>query len=369
VAAPDFAGIADRVFCDFMAPLVIGGAMKTHKPIGSKVALAIGAERVAGDPELVSHVNLARIRRARRIVAIDRVEDATAAEWALACALHDVVQANHPGFDGALKRRSATKLLDMVDATLERTPPPRDLRDTLSRHTWFARIFEITRTDTDVAWWVGSSHFKGTDPPARLLAWPELRRVNVTHTPRPLMDMPAGGAAIEAMRLGTAVTAFLAHTPLTDLATCARATPFFAWGAPTLSLIAMTGGRTLAERALAREPKGAVDAALGRATRALATKRAWKAVEIALELLAERALAEAYAASSPSEAARPVKASGTPDAAFARAAGALVARARITSDLSALPPAECARLVAALEPITSSSAARDVEAAMLRAGG
>ncbi len=362
MATPDFGGIADRVFCDFMAPLVLGGPMTTHKPIGSKVALAIGAERVAGDPELVSHVNLARVRRARRVVAIDRVVNATEVEWALACALHDIVQANHPGFDGALKRKSATKLLAMVDATLERTPPPVNLRDVVSRHTWFARLFEITRTDTDVAWWVGSSQFKGVDPPSRLTAWPELRRVNVTRTPRPLMELPGGGAAIDAGRLAASVTSFLALTPLTDLATCGRAAPAFAWGATTLALVATTYGRTLTTRVMEREPRAAVDAALGRATRGLIAARAWKAAHVAFELLADRAIADAHAA-----AKSPAKSSGSTDAAFARALGALVARARVAQDLVTTSPAERARLLAALEPVASSSAARDVEAAIAAA--
>ncbi len=362
MATPDLGGIADRLFRDFMAPLVVGGEMKTHKPIGAKVALAIGAERVAGDPELVSHVNLARVRRARQIVAIDRVVNATEVEWALASALHDIVQANHPGFDGALTRKSATKLLAMVDATLDRTPPPMNLRDAVSRHTWFARLFEITRTDTDVAWWVGSSQFKGVDPPARLTAWPELRRVNVTRTPRPLMDLPAGGAAIEGARLGSSVSAFLALTPLTDLATCGRAAPAFAWSAATLTLVASTRGRTLATRVMERESKPAIDAALGRATHELIGRRAWKAAHVAFELLAERAIADAQAA-----AKSPPKASTSNDAAFARALGALVARARIAADVTSISTVERATLLATLEPLATSSAARDVEAAIAAA--
>jgi len=359
MAAPDFAGVADRVFVGFMAPLVLGGPMKTTRPIGSKVALAIGEERVAGDPELVSHVNLARVRRARKIVPIDRVENATPAEWALACAIHDIVQSNHPGFDGAFKRKSATKLLEMVDATLERVALVRDLREALSRHTWFARIFEITRTDTDVAWWVGSSHFKGEEPPARLLAWPELRRVNVTKTPRPLMEMPQAGGVVDAVRLGGAVAAFLARTPLTDLATCARGAPLFAWSAPTLGLVGSPRGHTMVTRALAREPRGAVDAALGRATRELLVKRAWKAAQIALDLLADRALTDAATDKG-------AKGAGTGDAAFARAAGALVARAKL-AQTDAVALRDRPRLAAALEPYVASPAAREVEAAIAAA--
>lgn len=361
MAAPDFATIADRVYREFMAPLVLGGAMRTHRAVGSKVALAIGEQRVAGDAELVSHVVLARVRRARGLVAIDRFDDATPTEWALACALHDVVHAGHPGFDAMFKRASASKLLDMVERTLERTPPPTSLRDAVSRHTWFSRLFEIARTDTDVAWWVGSSHFKGVEPPSRLMAWPELRRVNVTRTPRALMDLPAAGAAIDAATMARVVRAFLSRTPLTDLATCARTSPPFAWSAPTLALAATRGGRTLATRALARQPKLGVDAALGRATRDLFAQKAWAAAKIALELLADRALAEALADGGASGTKV-----GTPDAALARSAGALLARARIVAGDDALSPTDRARVLAALEPLATSAAARDVEAQLGR---
>jgi hypothetical protein len=51
-----------------------------------------------------------------------------------------------------------------VDLTLAKIPPPSSVLDALSRHSLLSRIFEITRTDTVVSWWVGSGTFLGTDP-------------------------------------------------------------------------------------------------------------------------------------------------------------------------------------------------------------
>jgi hypothetical protein len=359
VASPDFASVADRVFRAFMAPLVLGGAMVPGKPIGARVALAIGEQRVAGDPDLASHVTLARVRVARKLVPIDRLEPASPAEWALACALHDIVQSTHPGFDGAFRRRSATRLLDLVDATLERTAPIADLRDALSRHTWLSRLFEIRRTDTSVSWWVGRTNFLGTEPPARLTAWPELRRVTVERTPHTLLEFPAHGASVDVARLGASLARLLARSPLTDLATCARAAPIFAWTTGTLGFVAAPRGRTVAVRALARERASSVDAALGRATRALLAQKSWRAFHIAMELLAERTLGAALVATAAGKTS-----SSSSDGAFARAAGAIAAMAQITSGLVALTEKDKRRLVSILEPIASSSPAREIAAAL-----
>ena len=359
MAAPDFAKIADRVFREFMAPLVLGGAMVPGKPIGARVALEIGEQRVAGDPDLASHLTLARVRVARKLVPIDRVEPASREEWALACALHDIVQATNPGFDGVFRRRSAALLLDLVDATLERTAPVADLRDALSRHTWLSRMFEIRRTDTLVSWWVGSTRFLGTDAPARLTAWPELRRVSVEHTPRALIELPANGGSVDLPRLGASLARLLARTPITDLATCTRATPPFAWTADTLAFVAAPRGRTIAVRALSRERAASVDAALGRATRALFARKSWRAVGVALELLAERTLGAALTATAAGKAS-----SSNSDASFARAAGALVAREQIARGRVVLADDDRRRLLATLAPITSSALAREIDAAL-----
>ena len=344
--------------------------MEPGKPVGARAALDIGRSGIAVDPELGARVQLGRVRAARRIVAIDRVDDPTGDEWALGCALHDLVQANHPDFAGPLRRRSVTRLLELVDATLSRIPAPPTLADALSRHTWFARTLEITRIDTQVSSWVGSTRFKGTTPPPRLMLWPELRKVSVSQTPCALMDLPAHGGAVDVECLGAAVAGFLAKTPLTDLATCTRNRPAFTWTPAVLAMVAAPHGRTAAVRAIARLPTEAADVALGRATRALIASNAWGHARIALEVLAERALG--YALGMPlgvpmgvSSGAHPA----SPDGAFARAAGARIARAKIASGALVLAEDDRKRALSTLERSGASLAAREVEALLASAAG
>ena len=142
-----------------------------------------------------------------------------------------------------------------------------NVREALGRHTWFSRLLEITRTDTKVSWWVGSQTFLGTEPPARLQAWPELRRVHVDRTPQKLLDLPAAGGQVSPDRFAASLARFLRATPLTDVATCVRPSLPFEWSD--------------------------VDVALGRATRALALRKATQARTVAVAFLGERALASA----------------------------------------------------------------------------
>ena len=137
----------------------------------------MGKERVVADSDLYARVQLARTRVARKLTPVDGLPGPTEAEWALGAALHDIVQTAHPAFDSAFRRRGPSKILDLAEATLDHVPAPRSVGESLSRHTWFSRLFEMERTDTVIRWWVGSRIFLGETPPARLSAWPELRRV------------------------------------------------------------------------------------------------------------------------------------------------------------------------------------------------
>jgi hypothetical protein len=358
--AAELGEVVERLFMGFLGPLVLGGELVPGRPIGSKLALAIEADRPLTDVDLVAHVQLARVRVARRLAAVDRLEAPSAAEWTLAAALHDVVQSTHPGFDAAFRRGAPKKLLDLVALTLERVSTPRSAHEALSRHTWFSRMFELTRTDTMLSWWVGSAKFLGEPPPPRLTAWRELRRVNEVKLPRPLMDLPSAGAAIDVDAFNGAVRAFLERTPLTDLATCTREAPEFVWTASTLSFVASRAGRTLATRALAQQPSQPIDEALGRATRALLLERAWAPAAIAMDVLAERALARAEMSLSRAEEGD--LGLGEGDAAFARAAGAIAAGEWLTSRSASFHERERRALTQALEPLASSKAAREVHA-------
>ncbi|CAN5690890.1 hypothetical protein BH09MYX1_BH09MYX1_39150 [soil metagenome] len=327
--AEALAAIADRLFRSFLAPLVLGGELRPGRPIGAKTALALGGQLLT-DSDLASHVELARLRIARKIVPLDHFLNAEAPgtpngeEWALAAALHDIVQAAHPDWNGVLRSsQGPTKLLDLAAAALDHVGPVSDVREALARHTWFSRVLEIARTDTKVSWWVGSQTFLGIDPPHRLSAWPELRRVRVEKETQPLLDLPGAGGKIDANRFGVEIARFLRASPLPDLSKCARTKPHFSWTPETISLVAMRGGRTLALRAIRTSHPLDVDVALGRAMRAIVLRKALQPATIVLGFLGERMLGLFEEIVNTGAA---LAETNSDDAIFARAIGAYGAR-------------------------------------------
>jgi hypothetical protein len=333
---------ASRLFASVMTPLVVGGVMRPGHAIGAKAALALGPlGNAALDPEIESPVRAARVRRARMLVPIDELGPSTSAEWTLAAALHDILLATNPGFDTALRRRAAARILELAAEAIDRVGPPANVLEALSRHTWLARVLDIARTDSEVSWWIGSQTFRGVEPSRRLQAWPKLRRVSVARSPRTLLELSP--LAVARGNLVEAVAKLLARSPLTELATCTRATPLFVWSDATLALVASAPGRTLALRALARLSTTDVDLALGRATRdALAEKPAL--ARSAVVLLADRAIAQAQG-HTPTPQHAPVAA----DAAFARSLGAAAARQLVEAPNSLWPEAARRQCLALLE--------------------
>jgi hypothetical protein len=345
--------LAEILLADFIAPLVLGGEMKPARPIGAALAMALyeDAEHLAVDGEKLSLVQMARIRAARRLVAIDRIEGITGAEWALAAVLHDIVQSAHPDLSGLFRSSAPSKVLAMAGATLDHIPAPASAREALERHTLFARLFEITRTDTKISWWVGSATFLGADPPSRLGAWPELRRVHVDKTPRPLLDLPSAGGHASPDGFNAAVARFLRCTPLTDCATCNRSAPDFVFSPETLSLAGSRAGRTLVLRALATLPEESTDAALGRATRAMLVAPLKPELSGALVLLAERMLLAAERTLSGND--RVIRPHASPEGAMAQAIGARAAMRMIGMEGGAFRADERAGLAAILRPLSA----------------
>lgn len=384
--AVDLDAIAGRLFAGVMAPLVLGGPVLPGHAIGARAALGLGDDRLPADSDLASRVAAARIRRARRLAPVDTLPDPGAADWALGAALHDILQSANPVFDARLRRSAAARILELAAAVVERVPWPATVGQALSRHTWMARAPEVTRTDTTVRWWSGHREFLGVEPLPRLQAWPEIRRVEVVRTPRPLLDLAP--IAVDRARLTETVAALLQRTPLTDLATCTRAAPAFTWHGAVLDLVATASGRPLALRALARLAPAETDAALGRATRALLATGYRDLVVPALSLLADRALAEAErhldsegglapgGRSRAHEASQVVDGSGAApaddrasartDAIFARALGALVARRALRAGDGTWSDTVRLGLVQRLAGPAQSAAAREASAFLPR---
>src|SRR5580704_1301006 len=219
--ALDLGALRGRVYAGVMAPLVLGGELRPGHAIGARRTLAIGTDGPPANESLHARVQAARLRRARQLAPIDALEAPSAAEWRLAAALHDLLQAANPAFVAPLRRRAAGRLLALAVESIDAVAGPRTVREALSRHTFFARILEIARTDTTVSWWSGTRTFLGVDPPARLRAWPELRRVRIAAFPLAILEL--GPLAVDRSHLVDALAQLLGRTPLTDIATCTRA--------------------------------------------------------------------------------------------------------------------------------------------------
>jgi hypothetical protein len=372
--AIDLGTVSERLFEDVMAPLVLGGPLKPPHAIGARVALGLGAaERLPTDIDLASRVQMARVRRARRLAPVDRFGPPTAAEWALAAMLSDVLQAANPVFDTALRRRAASRILSVAVAGFERVPLPSHPKDALSRHTWFARALDVARTDTTVSWWVGSKTYFGVEPPARLQAWPSVRRVHVSSRPTPLVEL--GPLAFDSERLVNAVARFLERTPLTDLATCSRTTPAFAWTPGSLALVAARAGKTLALRALSRLSSLEADAALGRASRDLLRRFAGplpppgdgKAASLPAEAFAVASLHADRAIALAESGEMGTLSSWPDDVAFARCLGAVAARQSIAGGKGGWSDGQRRALLACLDPASQSAYGQQVLAALAAA--
>lgn len=274
---------AEALFAGFMAPLVLGGALRPGRIFGARAALTIGIERVVSDSDLSAHVDLGRIRVARKLAPIDRVSPASPAEWTLAACLHDIVQSTHPGLGGWGRGDSSLRVLALVRAALERVPAPATAAEAISRHGWFSRVFEIARADTKVSWWIGSDTYRGVEPPTRLLSWPDVRRVHVEKTMTNVTKLADVRILVP---FHETLALWLQKNPLTDLATADRELVPFQWSEPSLALVASDVGRTLAARAIRFTAAAGALPTIDRATTALASTNA-KAGEIARAFVAE----------------------------------------------------------------------------------
>lgn len=245
-----------------LGPIVLGGKVRLVPPIGPALALELGAGRRIVDDDLRARVDVARVRQARLIAAIDVLPDLSPVEWAMAAAMNDLLQATNHLLSGVLRRGRHAKLLGAVEQLIAALPRPRTTFDLITRHATFARVFELRRTDTLVSWWAGSRAFRGETPPPRLFSMRELRRVTSSSRQIPLAQMSEGLSEVRGASFQGLLRAWIAKSPLTDLATMAREAPQFVWSKETLELIGFPIGRTLALRVAARLPPQAVVTAL-----------------------------------------------------------------------------------------------------------
>jgi hypothetical protein len=238
-------GLFERV----AKPLMIGGSLRPFDPIGPSGAMGIAEQAVRGLPASdMSWLTVARVRQARHLCPIDALPDLTVEEWLMIVAVHDLVRATDPEVGSFLSPGRAVQVMQGALGVLAQVPAPRDVGEALARHATFASLLSIRRTDTAVHWWCGSKTFAGRKPPARLLSWPEVRRVRSQSVDQDVGSMMSGSEASRES-YEEVLRALLARTPLTDLATAGRSMLVFQWTPPVVGML--TGpGRNLAMRAL-----------------------------------------------------------------------------------------------------------------------
>lgn len=292
----------DQLCQNVLAPLVLGGPLKPVRPFGPTLGRNIGQNRSIIDNELRTRIDIARVRRARLIAPIDALPPISEHEFALTAALSDLLQATNHELGGTLRSSRYTRLLAGVNELIESIAPPHTIEEALSRHALFCRVFELSRTDTKVSWWTGKAHFRGQKPPSRLLLWPNARRVSTLEESVELAEMCSGFSGAEPVLFEQALRHWLSRTPLTDISNLLRIQPLFRWSGPSLSLVAISPGRTLALRLLAQlkaKSKAAhaqIIAVLERAQKELPVGAPPQAQSIAESFLLEvRGLAEASA--------------------------------------------------------------------------
>lgn len=250
-----------------LAPLVLGGKLNLVQPFGPKLALEIDPSYRIVDNDTRSRLSVARVRVARMLAPLDAVPEPTGHDWTLVAALNDLLQATNHHLSGPFTRGRHEKLVEHVDEILSVVGPPRSMLAAISRHTLFARLFELVRKDTAVKWWTGSANFRGEPPAGRLLKWKSFRRVTTDTSSIPLADL-SDGVRLTKDRWLSSLALFLTRSPLTDLATAGRAVPTFAWSPSTLAFVFTPMGSKLAARAVAStrnaRANGALEAAINR---------------------------------------------------------------------------------------------------------
>jgi hypothetical protein len=229
-------------------PLILGGAVRPVRPIGARASVALAGHTPRLNVEIGASLGRARVQAVRRLLPLDELPEPSAGEWLLLFALNDLLQVTNPALTERLGADRPLRLLDMVEQVIHCAGAPATLADSVVRHAGLYRLFELTRNDVEVSWWVGRAVFHGQPVPRRLLAWPTTRRVS-SRAERVRLDSMAVGQRWSE-RWAQVLAQLIAASPLTDLACAGRESPSFRWTGASLALLRVPLGQRLALRAL-----------------------------------------------------------------------------------------------------------------------
>ncbi|MEO7094215.1 MAG: hypothetical protein ABI175_13250 [Polyangiales bacterium] len=256
------AEIHAEVLRRILVPGVTGGQLEIGKPFGARRAkLAAQAAGSTGGSAL-DPAEEAVLRRLRRIAPADiasigdRIDGAVVELGAL---FHDLIASFHPDMPGLFRPNAPQKLLGATAKALGDVEQPATVHAAMLRHAWLGELVHFDCVRTEIKWWTGKAAFVGCAPPARLLAWPGARRVQRQDRRVPIMRLPElfeGAPARDVTALlgelhARAVNAFLAASPITDLALAGRLAPTFGFLPSHARFLASPAGARIARRAIA----------------------------------------------------------------------------------------------------------------------
>lgn len=197
----------------FLSPFIEGGSCCVTDFLGVE-----GHKVLQGGLRFVPEVDDARASLLAQAALLTDVVPAPLDEdgVTLLYACHELAASCHPQAAAFYSRAHLYCLAaEQAVRRLERTYEPSRL---LARHVLLARLFSTTRLDTKLTWWAGRASFHGEDPPARLTAWPGLRRVHQQRSTVPVWQLVSlhGDEELRLARLSLLST-LLNVSPLTRL--------------------------------------------------------------------------------------------------------------------------------------------------------
>ncbi len=209
----------------FVLPLVAGGDVRVATVLGAREMKQL-TESSFDDDE-----SARRIAEARHAVVSELLIDPPEPQLdeealRLAAAMQNLLFLLHPGTVTWLARRRRLRAVAAYTTQLATLPLPdadaHGARVLAERHSILHHLFDLGRDDVRVSFWVGKREFRGAEPPARLLRWPDVRRVREER-----WRVTIAGEATSDALLKPIIAALLTSSPLTDLFEPARLEPRF----------------------------------------------------------------------------------------------------------------------------------------------
>ena len=198
---------------DFGVPFLHGQRCIIGDFLGD-VGFAAVQHGIGVDVELADACALQLMQAARLTSVVPAPFDEDAGTFL--AAIHELYAACHPQTESFYAR--AHLFCRAAEHRIHALPDVFDAERALTRHLMLAPAFLCTRTDVEVRWWAGRKEFFGEEPPARLLAAPALRRVDVQRDTRTMwqLAMVEGDEDTRLARVSL-MQALLNKSPLTRL--------------------------------------------------------------------------------------------------------------------------------------------------------